>query len=150
MNKQEFLNKLRAALNGRVPTNVVTENVNYYEDYINTQIRMGRTEEEVLQALGDPRLLAKTIIETNGRSTGYREGNGGFAEDYRENGYQDPGQNRYGKVHRVPGWLWVIIVVLVIVVIMGVVLSVISFLAPFLLAILVVMFLVKLFRDWLN
>ncbi len=152
MNKQEFLNKLRAALNGRVPTSVVTENVNYYEDYINTQVRMGRTEEEVLKALGDPRLLARTIIETN-RSNGYREENGGPGQSYsgyNETGYQDAERDGYGKARRVPGWLWVIIVVLVVVVIMGVVLSVISFLAPFLLAILVVMFLVKLFRDWLN
>ncbi len=145
MNKQEFLNKLRAALNGRVPTAVVTENVNYYEDYINTQVRMGRSEEEVLKALGDPRLLARTIIETNGK------GNTAESYDsYREPEYQSEQKNQYGKVHRIPGWLWIIIVVLVVVVVLSAVLSVISFLAPFLLAIMVVMFLVKLFRDWLN
>lgn len=153
MSKQEFLNKLRAALSGRVPTAVVTENINYYEDYINTQVRMGQTEAEVLKALGDPRLLAKTIIETNGGSTGYRDGGRSAEEDYsgyRETRYRDTAQTGYGKSHRVPGWLWIIIAVLVIVAIMSVVLSVISFLAPFILAILVVMFLVKLFRDWLN
>lgn len=153
MSKQEFLNKLRAALSGRVPTAVVTENINYYEDYINTQVRMGRTEEEVLKSLGDPRLLAKTIIETNSRKSGYRETGGNTAEDYsgyRETEYHDYGKRRFSKVRRVPGWLWIIIVVLVIVMIMGVVLSVISFLAPFLLTIFVVLFLVKLFRDWLN
>ena len=67
MNKQEFIDRLRAALNGRVSPNLVTENVNYYEDYINTEIRKGRTEEEVLETLGDPRLIARTIIETNGK-----------------------------------------------------------------------------------
>ena len=67
MNKQEFIDRLRAALNGRVSPNLVIENVNYYEDYINAEIRKGRTEEEVLNTLGDPRLIARTIIETNSK-----------------------------------------------------------------------------------
>ena len=67
MTKQEFLEKLRLALNGKVAGNVVTENLQYYEDYINTEIRKGRSEEEVLASLGDPRLIARTIITTTGK-----------------------------------------------------------------------------------
>ena len=66
MNKQEFVDRLRMALNGRVSPGLVMDNVNYYQDYINTEIRKGRTEEEVLESLGDPRLIARTIIQTNG------------------------------------------------------------------------------------
>ena len=61
MNKQEFVDRLRMALNGRVSPGLVMDNVNYYQDYINTEIRKGRTEEEVLESLGDPRLIARTI-----------------------------------------------------------------------------------------
>ena len=61
MDKQEFVDRLRMALNGRVSPGLVMDNVNYYEDYINTEIRKGRTEEEVLESLGDPRLIARTI-----------------------------------------------------------------------------------------
>ena len=42
MNKQEFLEKLRLALNGKVAAGVVTENLKFYEDYINTEIRKGK------------------------------------------------------------------------------------------------------------
>ena len=35
MNKQEFVDRLRMALNGRVSPGLVKDNVNYYEDYIN-------------------------------------------------------------------------------------------------------------------
>lgn len=149
MDKQEFINRLSAALNGRVAPGVVTENVNYYEEYINMEIRKGRSEEEVLQMLGDPRLIAKTIIETNGNDvqTDYREGTyQGY--DYRSDAESDS-QNRL-SVLRLPGWLWSIIVILVVVLIFGAVLSVLSFLAPVILSIVVVLFLVKLFRDWLN
>ena len=58
MTKQEFLEKLRLALNGRVSPAQLMENLSYYEDYINTEIRKGKGEEEVLAGLGDPRLIA--------------------------------------------------------------------------------------------
>ena len=85
MNKQEFVDRLRMALNGRVSPGLVMDNVNYYQDYINTEIRKGRTEEEVLESLGDPRLIARTIIQTNGgdNRSGYRNtvyGNGEYRE----------------------------------------------------------------------
>ena len=85
MNKQDFIDRLRMALNGRVSPGLVMDNVNYYEDYINTEIRKGRTEEEVLESLGDPRLIARTIIQTNGgdNRSGYRNtvyGNGEYRE----------------------------------------------------------------------
>ena len=41
MNKQDFIDRLRMALNGRVSPGLVMDNVNYYEDYINTEIREG-------------------------------------------------------------------------------------------------------------
>ena len=34
MNKQDFMDRLRMALNGRVSPGLVMDNVNYYEDYI--------------------------------------------------------------------------------------------------------------------
>lgn len=157
MNKQEFIDRLRAALNGRVSPNLVIENVNYYEDYINTEIRKGRAEADILQSLGDPRLIARTIIETNGsddqteqkgaefQSSGYRNAD----YQYRENGeqYQDsPAVKRI----QLPGWLWAIIVILIVGVLLSVVLSILSFLAPVIIVFAVVIFLIKLFRDWLN
>ena len=66
MEKQEFLDKLRLALNGRVETGTVSDTIAYYEEYINTEVRKGRSEEEVMASLGDPRLIARTIIETSG------------------------------------------------------------------------------------
>ena len=46
MKKREFLDRLKAALMNRINSQAVVENVNYYEDYINTQVRMGMKEEE--------------------------------------------------------------------------------------------------------
>ena len=166
MNKQEFVDRLRMALNGRVSPGLVMDNVNYYEDYINTEIRKGRTEEEVLESLGDPRLIARTIIQTNGgdNRSGYRNtvyGNGEYREAAGQNLHRsytegaDDGngkhQNKVANVFaKLPTWVWVILGILVVVLIFSAVFSVLSFLAPVLIPILVVLFLVKLFRDWLN
>ena len=62
MTRAEFLEQLRSALQGNVQEHVVQENVAYYNQYISEELQKGKTEEEVLQMLGDPWILAKTII----------------------------------------------------------------------------------------
>lgn len=160
MTKQEFTDRLRAALNGRIPTAKVTDTIYYYEDYINTEIRKGRSEEEVLASLGDPRLIAKTIIQTTSgtdaaaQSAEYKRNEQGSA--YQSAGYRDDyGQHadeRYGgvKATKIPGWLLAIIMIIVMLLVVSVVFSLLSFLAPLIFVMVGVLFMVKLFRDWLN
>lgn len=144
MTKQEFLEKLRLALNGKVPGNVVTENLQYYEDYINTEMRKGRSEEEVLGSLGDPRLIARTIITTAGGRENADTG------EYREN---NMGRSQGGGRRHLPVWIWLIFGILMVVLVFSAVVSLISFLWPILLPVIIIMaimFVVKLFRDWIN
>lgn len=68
MNTGEFLSRLEDALRGKVSNQVIEANLQYYRDYITGEIRKGRTEEQVMDDLGDPRLIARTIIETQGGS----------------------------------------------------------------------------------
>ena len=70
MRKEEFMDGLKNALTGEVSQTVLMENLNYYEDYIIIEIRKGRKEEEVLEELGNPRLIAKTIIDMHSESNG--------------------------------------------------------------------------------
>ncbi len=155
MSKQEFINRLQAALNGRVSPAAVAENVNYYEDYINTQIRLGKSEEEVLESLGDPRLIARTIVETSGKDARGTGTAGAYSDSY----YRQPqGDSRYDggqdrkdrKNFRIHGWMWTLVISLIVILGLSFVFSMVSFLAPVLIPILFVLFLVKLFRDWLN
>ena len=148
MSKQEFLEKLRQALTGKVASSVVTENINYYEDYINVEVRKGRSEEEVLNQLGDPRLIARTIVETSGGSQS-AEGIRGRSSTYYERSAGENASSLRRRV-RIPGWMALILLLMVVVLILSFVFSVVTALLPVLLPILVVVFLVKLFRDWLN
>ena len=84
MNRTEFLEQLEEALQGEVSPAKLDENLRYYDTYIQTQVRLGRTEEEVLQQLGDPRLIARTIIDVDGQG-GWGESSGPYASYSSEN-----------------------------------------------------------------
>lgn len=86
MRKDEFLQILRRALNGDVPPGVIEENIRYYDNYITEEVRKGRSEEDVIQEIGDPRLIAKNIEDTT-------EGAGDdlYQESYS---YEDAGSQR--------------------------------------------------------
>lgn len=63
MTQTEFLDTLRRALNGKADPGVVSENLSYYRSYISDELRKGRSETEILEELGDPRLIARTILD---------------------------------------------------------------------------------------
>lgn len=143
MSKEEFLNELRIALQGEVSQNVISENIQYYDRYIAGEIRKGRILEEIMEELGNPRLIARTIIDTNGReSTGntahrhteFSENNeqeqqGGFRAEYEN---RDGWNLRFGR-KRIYKWYEKLLFILCIVgffVIAGIILNV---LLPFIL-----------------
>ncbi|MDO4788149.1 MAG: DUF1700 domain-containing protein [Johnsonella sp.] len=66
MNKNEFLEGLVKALSSTGSRSLVNENIKYYSSYIEEEIRKGRREEEVMEELGDPRLIANSIKEAKG------------------------------------------------------------------------------------
>ena len=65
MGRREFLEILRGQLSGQMAQGKAAAHVRYYEDYIQSQVRSGRSETDVLAELGDPRLIARTLIDTD-------------------------------------------------------------------------------------
>lgn len=137
MNKYEFIRELNAHLKGKVSEQEFADTISYYEDYIDSQIRMGKREEEVIAALGSPRLLAKSIITANNvdeNFTGRSEANhyGDYGSDtettYTTNKF-------YINGHAVPIWLVLAIVLFVVVLVLVLVFKALVFLAPVLLVI---------------
>ena len=64
MDRETYLRELRIALQGQISQEKVNEHLRYYENYIIEESRKGRTESQVMEDLGNPRLIAKTIIDT--------------------------------------------------------------------------------------
>ena len=75
MEKKEFLDILRESLAGNVPVSEVEENIRYYKDYIENE---AESEEEALKQLGDPHLIARTIIDS------FKASKGPMADFYTE------------------------------------------------------------------
>ncbi len=147
MDRTEFIDKLQRALAGGVNSSRVAENVQYYREYIDVEIRKGRSEAEVLDSLGDPRLLAKSIIEANKRA-GVSEGtNRTYDEETEEKSGGEWGKTVKQNVMRAPGWLIALIMIVIFLLIIGVVFSVISFLAPIIIPVLVVILVVNYFKS---
>lgn len=64
MSKTEFLDILYNQLSGQIPEGSVAAHVQYYRNYIEDEQQKGRTETDILNDLGDPRLIARTLLDT--------------------------------------------------------------------------------------
>lgn len=138
MKKQEFLVELQKALSSRVSVSSMQENVRYYDDYISMQMRKGRTEEEIIEEIGDPRLIAKSIItaemdaaqtETEEKSKKHKKGN--FKQD--------------GRI-QLPLWLICILVALGVFLAVYLIGAVLMWALPILLPMLLIIALIRYFR----
>ncbi len=67
MTKKEFISILEETLKGRVPGDEIDRNISFYDNYFNDS---SKTEAEVCDELGDPRLIARTIIDSYMNSKG--------------------------------------------------------------------------------
>ncbi len=66
MSKAEFLEKLSEALRENMDDRSAYEHISYYSNYIDEEVRKGKSEEEVTLKLGNPRLIAKSIVDRGG------------------------------------------------------------------------------------
>lgn len=112
MTKEEFIRGLREALAG-APDSIIIENVNYYSQYIDGELGKGRTLEAVMEELGEPQWIAKSILDACTGNTRASESAGGFggAYDYSRGGaaygsdgegnYRSDYENQGPRIHRI-------------------------------------------------
>ena len=104
----------KVSLEGRVPYSVIQENLRYYDSYIMEEAAKGQTEDEVIESLGGPRIIARTIVDaaldTEDRPDGfdsfeseasYRSGPAGSSQEERE-----PFRGKKPEVHYVDFGKW--------------------------------------------
>ena len=164
MSRHEFIEILQAYLNRSLAPSLVADHINYYEEYIRSRVALGENEQEVLLQLGDPRLIARTILQTHGGAENGTFGQSVYEETYgsagaygnRQDDYRDvtvkSGSDREsGSVFRqIPGWLFWLLIIGGICLVLGLVMSIVWFMIPLLIPAAVIFLLIKLFRDWLN
>ena len=149
MNRTEFIEKLQRALAGGLNSSQVADNVRYYQEYIDTEVRKGRREEEVLAQLGDPRLLAKSIIEANKRAGTNYGSNREYDEEVAENWQSFNAEDEKPHVKNVmlPGWLIMLIATVIVIVVIGLVTSLLYLFGPIIIGVLIVVLIVKIIQS---
>lgn len=150
MTREEFLSQLRLTLQGKVSSDKVQENINYYSNYIIEETRKGKSEAEVLGMLGDPGLLAKTIIAADDagkhpRDTVYDSEDGTTYSSKRGD------DSNGGKMHmmKMDNWwqklLLIMAVVMVIFLIVTIITGLVRIFAPLVVPIIVIMLVIRIF-----
>jgi len=79
MDKNEFLNILKQSLLTEVSNEVIEQNIIFYDQYISS--RSLEDETRVIEEIGDPRLIAKTIIE---KDRAVKQKGGSFKTENRD------------------------------------------------------------------
>ena len=150
MNCEEFLRQFQDALDGKVSENLIQENVNYYRSYINSQTATGKSESDVLHALGDPRLLAKTIEESRKFASESRDGAnyGNFSSSHTYSETDTDADTEEERHSKLPKWLITCIVVVVVLLILSGIFRIFIFLAPYIIACMLIVFLFRAVRNW--
>lgn len=151
MNRQEFLNTLRSQLSGAISSREVEENIRYYDEYIRDAVENGKSESQILNEIGSPFLIARTIIETSNKANGAGYQSQGQGSSYR----QDENDNRrpessfrsFNLQTGVPKWLIITGVVFILVVILSILGSAIAILSRFFIPIVVIVLVIALVKG---
>lgn len=152
MTKSEFLQKLKTELTSGMSASDIQEQLNYYGQYIDEEIGQGKDEAEVISELGDPWVIAKTILDASVNGEFVKESSGyesrGKGQTSREEGQTN--QEGYKKVQFIgSGSKWIFLLVIlgligIIMLLVAVVGGIISLLAPVLVPVLVIVFLIRI------
>lgn len=148
MTKSEFLSELREALQGEVPAGVIEDNVRYYDTYISQEAATGRSDAEIIEELGGPRIIARTIIDSTDAA----------GETYSEYAGQNTGSDGRGPQMTMRGgnidlskWYWKLLIMVVVFLVLFLVLSVMggifSLVFRFAGPLIVIWFIVSMFRG---
>ena len=150
MTRREFINGLKAALENELDSNKVLENVNYYNDYIDSEIRSGRSEADVIAELGDPWAIAKTIISSEeAGSSNYEEysytSTGSESRDYSSS--TAPKMHVFGLDRWWKKLLLILGVIGVIMIVFSIITGLVSLIAPFIVPLIIISFVLKLIKK---
>ena len=149
MERTQFLETLRSQLAGQMHEGKVAAHVRYYEDYIQSQVRGGRSEAEVLTELGDPRLIAKTLLDTDADSGGdiYEE-----EQTYSSGGAYSDSESGQGRVDKrsykldLSTWYGKAIVIVIAVAAVIALVTIIGAVLPFFIVLGIILFVISRLR----
>lgn len=150
MTRSEFLEKLRAALGNDLSGSVIQENVDYYNNYIQEEVNKGRSETEVIEELGDPWVIARTIIDSVEGQKEVKRQRKTYDSDYEGDGQAFDNYGNNVHIFKMEGWKKVLLIlgiIGVLILIIAVIGGIISLLAPIIVPVLLIIVLIQIFTN---
>lgn len=154
MDRAQFLETLRSQLTGKMHAEKIEAHLRYYEDYIQSQVRGGKSEADVLAALGDPRLIARTLLDTD---TSSPDENGeeayAYSDSRQKQGYSETGygyeQQNLRKKRRLDlsTWYGKVLVIAFAALVIFLLVTVLTAVLPFFAVLALVVFLISRFQK---
>ena len=135
MTKAEFWEMMEQKLTGELDEHTVGKTLRYYSEYIDSEMRKGKTEQEVLEDLGSPLLIARTILDTQGNGTA------NFSQTRPE--VEAKEEEKGTESHRWNKWLFLLCLLAVLFLLF----TILRVLLPILLPVLLVLFVISLFKK---
>ena len=156
MSKTEFLDILYNQLSGQMPEGSVAAHVQYYRNYIEDEQQKGRTETDILNDLGDPRLIARPLLDTE-VGAGNPQNGSTYSAIYNE---ADSDYNEYDSSDSARGhvkkhsfkldlstWYGKVAVILIAAVVLLLLVTILGILIPVVIVAGVIMYIVSQFRK---
>lgn len=155
MDRGEFLSILRESMEGLIPMDEVEKNIQFYRSYFDES---GQADREVIEELGDPRLIARTIIDAykaskgpmadyyteQARSEYSREHSGQYGDFANQEGGGGSGR-RFAWLEKAIGWFVVLFVAIVFFV---VAVAVVGVFVGYVLPVILLIVLIKILADY--
>lgn len=147
MSKNDFLTKLREALEMDLPSRKIEEQIAFYRRYINEEVGKGRRETEVLEELGDPWVIARNIL-----SAEEREEHDSYVYEKSDHTYgrEESSYNNI-RIFQIDSWWKKAILIIVILAVLSLLLSVVTgivrLIMPIAIPIIVILLLVKIWKK---
>ena len=128
----EFLEELREALTGKMNASEIESHIAYYNSYIHDEMKKGKTEEEVVDELGSPFAIAKTLL---------------MPYENSENTQETVVRSEEGDDNKSNKILTVVIVILIGLIILSIMFGLLAFVVRYAVPIAVVVLVVRLIKK---
>jgi len=129
MNTRLFLDELEAYLKTELDDTSVRYHLDYYRNYIEMEVEQGKNEFEVIEALGNPRVIGKNIVLTQQMNNDMKAGYTPSYQDSKES-KTPPKEN---LPERIKKYAVIAAVIFIIILILALVLKVVFLVLPILL-----------------
>lgn len=134
-----------------ISVSAVQDQIDYYSQYIDGEVAPGRSEQEVVSELGDPWIIAKTILGASDNEE-FAKTNTSY-EAKRASGKEKKNQEQNAQIHvfGFDSWWKKLLLILgiigIVMVVVGVIGGIISILAPIIIPVFVIMFIIRIVNN---